>query len=188
LGEIERCIDAEIPFDIPESWAWVRLKTLVSYSIGKTPPRKETEYWSNPVHSWVSIADMVGDDIIISTKEGVSEYASKKTFRGRKSPSGTLLMSFKLTIGKVSLLGIDAFHNEAIISIYPYIDNNATIKKFLFKVLPLLSKGGDTKKAIKGNTLNSDSIDALLIPIPPLAEQRRIVARIDVIAPLCGHL
>ncbi len=178
LGDTERCIDDEIPFDLPDNWAWARFSTIVSYSMGKTPPRKETEYWVHPAHSWVSIADMVGDGVIASTKEAVSDYASVETFKGRKSIAGTLLMSFKLTVGKVSILGIDAYHNEAIISIYPFANEKA-IKMYLFKILPLISQGGNTKSAIKGNTLNSESIDALLVPLPPLSEQNRIVERIE---------
>lgn len=169
----------EVSFDLPDGWVWCRLGEIVTYNMGKTPPRKELEYWENPTHAWVSIADMVSDGVIDSTKESVNDYAYKNVFKGRKSIKGTLLMSFKLTVGKTSLLGIDAFHNEAIISIYPFIDCNDIMKLYLFKTLPLLSQSGNTKKAIKGNTLNSDSIDALLIPLPPIKEQERIVAMIE---------
>ena len=87
-------------------------------------------------------------------------------------------MSFKLTVGKVSILGMDAFHNEAIISIYPFCDVNRVITNYLFATLPLLSQNGNTKTAIKGATLNSDSLDALLIPVPPIKEQIRICEKI----------
>ena len=177
------CIAAEVPFEIPESWEWVRFKNLVSYSMGKTPPRKESEYWTEPVYPWVSIADMNADDTILSTKEMVNEYAAEKTFRKRISKAGTLLMSFKLTVGKVSLLGIDAYHNEAIISIYPFVDNDAIITNYLFCILPLISQSGQTKTAIKGNTLNSESLDALMIPLPPLREQERICKRLNDLKP-----
>ena len=177
------CIADEVPFEIPESWEWVRFKNLVSYSMGKTPPRKESEYWTKPVYPWVSIADMNADDTILSTKEMVNEYAAEKTFRKRISKAGTLLMSFKLTVGKVSLLGIDAYHNEAIISIYPFVDNDAIITNYLFCILPLISQSGQTKTAIKGNTLNSESLDALLIPLPPLMEQERICKRLNNLKP-----
>ena len=90
-----------------------------------------------------------------------------------------MLMSFKLTIGKVSILGIDAVHNEAIISIYPYIDANKIIRDYLYKVLPFISQHGDFNTAIKGKTLNKKSLSNLLIPLPPLAEQKRIVAKLD---------
>ena len=178
------CIADEVPFDIPDSWEWVRFCNVVNYSMGKTPPRKESEYWNNPVHNWVSIADMVADGNIITTKEGVSEYASDVSFKGRKSPAGTLLMSFKLTVGKVSMLDIDAFHNEAIISIYPFIDDDKIMTSYLFTVMPLLSQLGETKTAIKGNTLNSDSLDSLWIPLPPLNEQDRICKKLQELIPV----
>lgn len=127
----------EVPFDIPDTWEWIRFENLVNYSMGKTPPRKESEYWDNPTYPWVSIADMIADGTIIDTKEKVNEYAFSKTFKGKLSPVGTLLMSFKLTVGKVSILGIDALHNEAIISIFPYADKDNLIRDYLFRTMPL---------------------------------------------------
>ena len=178
----------DTPFDIPDSWEWVRFKDLVDYSMGKTPPRKETEYWSNGTLPWVSIADLVADGTVIATKECVNSFAAKNTFKGKISKAGTLLMSFKLTVGKVSILGIDAFHNEAIISIYPFVDPDKITTMFLFATLPLLSQSGDTKSAIKGNTLNSDSLDALLIPLPPIMEQKRIFDKLhELTTPLLDY-
>ena len=175
------CIADEVPFDIPENWEWVRFKNLVSYNMGKTPPRKESEYWENATYPWVSIADLVLDDTVCVTKERVNEHSAKVIFKNRISKAGTLLMSFKLTVGKVSILGMDAFHNEAIISIYPFCDVNRVITNYLFVTLPLLSQNGNTKTAIKGATLNSDSLDALLIPVPPIKEQIRICEKIKVL-------
>jgi len=149
--------------------------------MGKTPPRKESEYWENATYPWVSIADLVLDDTVCVTKERVNEHSAKVIFKNRISKAGTLLMSFKLTVGKVSILGMDAFHNEAIISIYPFCDVNRVITNYLFVTLPLLSQNGNTKTAIKGATLNSDSLDALLIPVPPIKEQIRICEKIKVL-------
>ena len=178
----------DTPFDIPESWEWIRFKDLVDYSMGKTPPRKETEYWSNGTLPWVSIADLVADGTVTATKECVNNFAAENTFKGKISKAGTLLMSFKLTVGKVSILGIDAFHNEAIISIYPFVDPDKITTMFLFATLPLLSQSGDTKSAIKGNTLNSDSLDALLIPLPPIMEQKRIFDKLhELTTPLLDY-
>ncbi len=175
----------DVPFDIPDSWEWIRFKNLVSYSMGKTPPRKEYEYWGDASIPWVSIADLVADGTVLQTKEKVNDYAAEHIFKKRLSKAGTLLMSFKLTVGKVSILGIDAYHNEAIISIYPFVDTDKILTQFLFATLPLLSQGGDTKTAIKGNTLNSDSLDALLIPLPPLEEQKRICDKLrELVLPL----
>ena len=178
----------DTPFDIPDSWEWVRFKDLVDYSMGKTPPRKETEYWSNGTLPWVSIADLVADGTVTATKECVNSFAAENTFKGKISKAGTLLMSFKLTVGKVPILGIDAFHNEAIISIYPFVDPDKITTMFLFATLPLLSQSGDTKSAIKGNTLNSDSLDALLIPLPPIMEQKRIFDKLhELTTPLLDY-
>ena len=123
-----------------------------------------------------------------ATKECVNSFAAENTFKGKISKAGTLLMSFKLTVGKVSILGIDAFHNEAIISIYPFVDPDKITTMFLFATLPLLSQSGDTKSAIKGNTLNSDSLDALLIPLPPIMEQKRIFDKLhELTTPLLDY-
>ena len=179
IGDKEIDITDEIPFEIPDSWAWVRLKNLVHYHMGKTPQRKNEQFWEKGTFPWVSIADLVSDGILGATKEKISVYALSQIFKGKISPKGTLLMSFKLTVGKVSILNINAVHNEAIISIYPYLNTDNIIRDYLFKFMPLLSQEGHTKTAIKGKTLNSDSIDALLIPLPPLGEQNRIVAKVE---------
>ena len=184
----DEVVPVDTPFDIPDSWEWVQFKDLVDYSMGKTPPRKETEYWNNGTLPWVSIADLVADGTVTATKECVNSFAAKNTFKGKISKAGTLLMSFKLTVGKVSILGIDAFHNEAIISIYPFVDPDKITTMFLFATLPLLSQSGDTKSAIKGNTLNSDSLDALLIPLPPIMEQKRIFDKLhELTTPLLDY-
>lgn len=180
--KIEPISDEVIPFDIPDSWIWIRFGNLVHYSMGKTPPRAEQEWWGNDF-PWVSIADMIENGYISSTKERVTRTAVNKKFGDKISQAGTLLMSFKLTVGRVSILNIDAVHNEAIISIYPFVDDNNTEKMYLFHILPFISQFGKSKNAIKGKTLNDTSISNLLIPLPPLAEQKRIVAKIEELLP-----
>ena len=69
--------------------------------------------------------------------------------------------------------------NEAIISVIPFYDRDNIFRDFLFKVLPFMAVFGDSRSAIKGNTLNKTSLNNLLIPLPPLEEQKRIVARIE---------
>lgn len=112
--------------------------------------------------------------VITQTKEFISEKGAE-LFQGRISPKGSLLMIFKLTIGKISELGIDAYHNEAIITILPFFAHLAWFKY----ILPMIAQCGGTKDAIKGKTLNSKSLSALLIPLPPLNEQRRIIPQIQ---------
>ena len=171
-------ITDSIPFDLPSNWEWCRLSTIVSMSIGKTPPRGEQKYWSNAKYNWVAISDMVDGGVICSTKEKVSEEAASKLFSSI-SPKGTLIMSFKLTVGRTSLLGMDAYHNEAIITIRPFVDEANAMRNFLLKVLPIIANQGDSKDAIKGKTLNSKSLSNLFVPLPPFTEQQRIVAKIE---------
>ena len=184
IGKETRCIEDGISFEIPQSWSWVRLGNYIKYDIGKTPPRKQEEFWVDAKYPWITIADMIADKKIYSTKDEINSLALRTHFKGELVPIGTLIMSFKLTVGKVSILGIEAVHNEAIISIYPFIDDDKIATNFLFKFLPLLSEQGKTKKAIKGNTLNSDSLNNILLPIPPLPEQKRIVDKLEEILPL----
>ena len=174
-GKEIACIDDEIPFEIPDSWEWVRFGSLINMRIGKTPPRGDVNFWSNGTTPWISISDMYDYGIIKHTKEQVSDFAIKTAFASSIVPAGTLIMSFKLTVGRTSILDIDAVHNEAIISIKPYVDSDDSLRDYLFYILPLISNFGDSKDAIKGKTLNSTSLFNLLIPLPPLAEQRRIV-------------
>ena len=170
--------DDEKPFDIPESWEWVRLGEIASLYIGKTPERGNTAFWSDNDYPWISISDMTEYGHVKTTKECISKKASALCFR-RISPMGSLIMSFKLTVGRTSILDIDAFHNEAIVTIERFCDDNNFIRDYLFYLLPLLSNMGDSKDAIKGKTLNSTSLNNLIIPLPPLAEQHRIVAKIE---------
>ena len=153
VGDCCEDITDEIPFDIPDCWCWMRFGEYVRMRIGKTPARGFTDYWTNGKYYWVSISDMSDHGIVSSTKEKVSEIAAQKEF-GDISPTGTLLMSFKLTVGRTSILNINAFHNEAIISIYPYIDEEYVVRDYLLYVLPFISNLGDSKDAIKGKTLN----------------------------------
>ena len=175
-------ITDEIPFDLPYNWCWSRFSNIVSMTIGKTPARGEQTYWINGKYNWVSISDMVDGGTISTTKEKVSDLAVKEIFSAPISEKGSLLMSFKLSIGKTSILDIDAYHNEAIITIRPVIDKEYAMRNYLFKVLPLIANLGDSKDAIKGKTLNSKSLANLLIPLPPLQEQQRIIERINLLS------
>ena len=125
---------------------------------------------------FVSIADLVDQQVITHTKEGVSSEAIAHVYRGRVARKGALLYSFKLTIGKMSILGMDAVHNEAIMAISPY---HQETREYLFRILKVVDPMRRTKSAVKGSTLNSKSLAMLEIPLPPLGEQRRIVKRID---------
>ena len=178
IDGVTGCIDEEIPYDLPSNWAWTRLGNVAKMTIGKTPARGDQRYWSSGEYSWVSISDMKDLGVISATKERISAIAVKELM-GNISPKGSLLMSFKLTVGRTSLLDMDAYHNEAIVTVLPLIDECNTFRNYLFRTLPLLSIAGDSKDAIKGKTLNSQSLSRLLIPLPPMSEQERIVQELQ---------
>lgn len=175
------------PYKIPKSWMWVRLGDIVDFNIGKTPSTQKSVYWDDRGFPWVSIRDMPNSGHVSITRKHISQKAIKEVFRSEPIPKGTLLMSFKLSIGKVAFLDMDAFHNEAIISIMPGIPELNNYLHHCFQGLDLMTNK-TTKNAIKGKTLNKASISRLLIPLPPLAEQQRIVTKIDELMKLCDDL
>ena len=188
LSEKIKIVDFEKPFSLPRSWCWAFFPEVCSYGVGKTPSTKNSTYWADSekdgVH-WASIADMEQYRTLNKTAKFVSQKAIENVFKYEPIKAGTLIMSFKLTLGKISRLGVDAYHNEAIISIFPFsqIDSN-----FIYRFLPARALAGNSKSAIKGSTLNSESLAALLIPVPPLKEQKRIVAKVDELMALCDQL
>ena len=157
----------DVPLEIPDKWLWCYLPTIASFSLGKTPERNNDNYWNNGTIPWVSISDLYDKKTINSSKEKVSVSAIIDVFKNIVVSKGTLLMSFKLTIGKTSILGMDAVHNEAIISIVPYYDKNYFIRDYLLNFLSILCQFIEQTSAIKGNTLNKEKLKRMLIPLPP---------------------
>lgn len=178
------------PFNVPSNWTWIKFGDLVDFNIGKTPPRSDDTYWADYEYNWISISDMKDGGYISTTKEYVSQKAFDQIFKGKICKKGTLIMSFKMSVGKCSILNIDSFHHEGIISIYPKTDQqySEVIKLYLFKILSFMTKYANSKKAIKGMTLNSKSLSELLIPLPPIEEQKRIIDKIDKLSSICEEI
>ena len=151
----------------------------MSFDLGKTPDRHNNRYWNNGKYPWFTIADLQEMGAVSSSKEKISEIALNEKFAGKLIPRGTLLMSFKLTVGKTSILDVDAVHNEAIISIFPIISGHDITRDFLLNVLPVLVLCVKKRDAVKGATLNSSKLATMFVPLPPLSEQQRIVSRIE---------
>ena len=160
---------------------------IVSFELGKTPDRHTDKFWSNGIYPWFAISDLQEISIVSSTKEKISAVALKEKFAGKLVPQGTLLMSFKLTVGRTSILGVDAVHNEAIISVFPIIADKDATRNFLFNTLSLIVEYVETTDAIKGATLNSSKLSSMFVPLPPLAEQIRIVNEIKKFEPLIAE-
>ena len=168
----------EIPYEIPDNWEWVRLGEIAEFKLGKTPAKKEAKYWNSSDIPWVSISDL-NNAIVSKTERSISKVASKEVFNENIVPKGSLLMSFKLTIGKMGILDMPAYHNEAIISFRLVNDMSNIFRNYLFISLPFFTSFVKTTPAVKGKTLNKKILTNMLIALPPQQEQRRIVDKVE---------
>ncbi len=164
--------------ELPEGWTVEPFSQVASYTTGRTPARANPAYWAKGERQvpWVAISDMEPYGTITETAESVSELAFEEVFRERVVPAGTLIMSFKLTIGRVATLGIPACHNEAIISIYP---REGVDQRYLGYFLSQVDYTDHQDRQIKGNTLNQSKIDQIQVALPPSKEQARIADVLD---------
>ena len=107
---------------VPKHWGVVPLKYSLPFQVGFTPSTKVSEYYDNGTHDWVTIGDMDGK-LIDNSKLKISDKAIKDI--GKEiTPKGSLLYSFKLSVGKVAFAAKDLYTNEAIFSILPADDIN----------------------------------------------------------------
>ncbi len=162
-------------YDLPDGWEWKKLDKLVEVNIGKTPPRSKKEYFLGD-KVWLSIRDLKGD-FVSTSNEYLTDEAIKNS-NMKIVPKGTLLMSFKLTLGRTAFTGCDLYTNEAIASLY-IKDKNVLDKFFLKYAIGVIDLEKEVDNAVKGKTLNKQKIKNLDIPLPPLSEQKRIVAKLD---------
>ncbi|WP_079253732.1 restriction endonuclease subunit S [Endozoicomonas arenosclerae] len=158
------------------NWPLVKLSNLCEINIGKTPARKSPQYWGTG-HPWLSIADMSQGKFISWTKEEITELGVKES--GIKLvKQGTVLFSFKLSIGKVGIAQRDLYTNEAIAAL-PIKDSDELDPNYLIYALSQLDVLLKTDRAVMGATLNKKKLAELEIPFPPLPEQKRIAAILD---------
>ena len=169
----------EIPFDIPESWEWVRLGEISFITSGGTPSRTVSSYWGGDI-PWVKISDISGK-YVTKTEEKITllglESSSAKIF-----PKGTLLYTIFATIGTVGILDIDAATNQAIAGVTFYGQYNLDYLYYILLGLKdiLVAKG----KGMAQMNINQTILKNTPIPLPPLAEQQRIVAKIEELMPM----
>ena len=163
-----------------QGWTYKKLGDLYPIVMGKTPPRGISRFWDTKKEThnlWVSIADLSKNEgkEIKDTKEYISNEAIGNI---TKIAKGSLLVSFKLTLGKMAFAGDDLYTNEAIMSLGKRDD---IFLKFLYYYFSSLDWGkiaGGSEK-VKGKTLNKKSLSEIPIAYISLSEQQRIVERLD---------
>lgn len=156
------------------SWSTAALDDLCEIDVGRTPARKEPQFWG-PGEPWLSIADMGQGRTITTTKEQITAAGAA---RGRQVARGTVLLSFKLSIGKVARAGMPLYTNEAIAAL-PVKRPDRLDEAYLCRALESLDLAVGSNRAAMGNTLNKSTLKQIQIPLPPLPEQRRIAAILD---------
>jgi type I restriction enzyme S subunit len=176
-GSEDVCIDEEVPFEIPENWAWARLSSFGVFSSGKTPSMSNPQFWNGNV-PWVTSKDMKRP-VITDSEMHISELAASTM---QLYPAGTLLLVARSGILKRLLplckLGIDSTINQDIKAFSLYDIELSEwlfygIKAFEPYILKELVKSVTTVESLK-----FDEFAAMMIPVPPLSEQRRIIAAI----------
>ena len=182
--QLAEITDDEIPFDIPETWIWIRVGDVGSWGSGATPPRTNPAYYGGSI-PWLKTGDL-NDGFIKEVPEFITELALEKT-SVRLNPVGSVLMAmYGATIGKLGILEIPVTTNQARCACIPYA---GMYNKYLFYYLMSMrqtyigmAEGGAQPNISKEKIVNS------ILPLPPLEEQHRIVAKLEEILPLCERL
>ncbi|KIA81975.1 restriction endonuclease subunit S [Chromobacterium violaceum] len=181
--------DDEKPFELPQGWEWVVLETISSVGTGTTPSRDNSAYFSPPEISWVTSGE-TGQPFIEKTEQYVSATALRET-NLTVYPAGTLIVAMYgqgKTRGQISELCISAATNQACAAIVlPIADTclRKYVKLYFEKIydeIRLEAAGGAQPN------LNVGKVKSTLISLPPLAEQSRIVARVEALRVLCAQL
>lgn len=155
----------------------IKLRQAFDLQMGKTPARNRPDYW-NGDHKWISIAD-IGNagKFLTKTKESITEAGIDGS--GIKVvPQGTVIMSFKLSIGKTAITSEDMYTNEAIMA---FIDNGkfAIDTDYLYHLCCGTNWTAGTNKAVMGLTLNKATLLEKEIPLPDINEQHEIATKLD---------
>ena len=172
--------DDELPFDIPENWCWTRLGDIGVWSAGTTPSRSNPKYYQNGTIPWLKTGDL-NDGLIEYVPEYITDIALKETSL-KLQPKGTVLIAmYGATIGKVGLLNIESTTNQACCGCNVF---NGVYNLYLFYFL-MSHKQEFTNQSFGGAqpNISREKIVVELMPLPPLAEQKRIVKRLEELLP-----
>ena len=153
----------------------VKLGEVCEIRIGKTPNRSQTLYWGGD-YPWLSISDMKGK-ILCTTKEKITQEAVEKE-KMQIVSKGTVVMSFKLSIGKVGILAENMYTNEAIAN-FVVKNNKMLFNEYLYYALQGMNFDSLTDRAVMGKTLNKAKLNNLSIVYNEPFMQQQIVLRLD---------
>ena len=185
-SEVKNITD-EIPFDIPDSWCWVRLGKVLEIARGGSPrPIKEYLTTDNTGVNWIKIGDTEkGGKYINSTKEKIKQSGISKS---RFVHKGDFLLTNSMSFGRPYILNIDGCIHDGWLVFSDTSD--VYFKDFLYYVLSSSFANKQFTGKVSGavvKNLNSDKVADSLFPLPPLAEQERIVAEIEKFEPLIAE-
>ena len=176
-GEV-KCIDDEIPFEIPEGWEWSRMGNIGEWGSGSTPQRGNAAYYGGDI-PWLKTGEL-NDGIVYDTVEKITNKALKECSLRLNKVGDVLIAMYGATIGKIAIAGIDLTTNQACCGCTPILLYN----EYLFYFL-MASKVDFIKKGEGGAqpNISREKLVSHLIPVPPIEEQRKIVSTIKHILP-----
>ena len=178
FGEDTVCIDEEIPFPIPNNWAWSRLSSMCSIVNGFTPLRSESKFWDCGTINWFTVEDIKNQgEIIYYTKQKITDEAVSKE---RMVRAGSVLLCCTASVGQCALAKIDLTTNQQFNALTVKDFNKSILTdNYLFWFAKTLKP---TLLRLSGKTtfefVSVKKVENILIPIPPFKEQQRIVAQI----------
>jgi type I restriction enzyme S subunit len=164
--------------DIPGNWRWTRLGNISEVIGGGTPKTNVPEYWADNEIAWLTPADLsnLNTKMIYSGRRDISRLGLEKS-SAKLLPKGSVLFSSRAPIGYVAIVGKELATNQGFKSCFPYmLEINQYIYYFLRFVGKEINKNatGTTFKEVSGKEVKN-----IPIPLPPLAEQKRIVTKVE---------
>ncbi len=172
IGSEVRCIDSEIPFDLPESWMFARLKHIGEVIGGGTPKTNIDEYWDGNI-PWLTPADLSGyEDMHISTGARTITELGLKSSSAQLLPENSILYSSRAPIGYIAIAANPISTNQGFKSVVPY---NSTMSPYLYYCLK--ARTSDIVRRATGTTfkeISGSEMAETIVPLPPINEQQRI--------------
>lgn len=155
----------------------VKLSEIFELQMGKTPARNNPVFWSGE-NKWISISDLGNcHKFIFQTKETISNEGIKNSGI-KKVPKNTVIMSFKLSIGKTAITTDDMYTNEAIMAFIDKKKYQININ-YIYHLFSNFNWALNTNKAVMGLVLNKAKLSQIKIPIPSIKEQNYIANVLD---------